>query len=277
MSTTNKKRKNFEDSNQNNTKKTKYSNNRKSRCFNVKKFQHQHQEDLVEIKNKNDNLSDLQKVFQKKLEGAKFRVLNEQLYTLKSKESEKMFKEDPSLFQDYHDGYSLSMKDWPHKPINTMLNFLKKKKKNLIVGDFGCGEAEIAKQSEQKVHSFDFVALNENVTECDISNVPLEDESIDIAIFCLSLMGTNWFDFIMEAFRVLKKGGILKIAEVESRFLKIPRFNDCLEKMGFDFKAKTSSNGYFIIFEFTKSKERYAKKPNIETSSVLKPCLYKKR
>eukprot|EP01080_Neovahlkampfia_damariscottae_P005137 gene5137-8743_t len=263
------------DSNTNNSKKTKYSNNRKSRCFNVKKFQHQHEDDLKEMEN--NNLSDLQKVFQKKLEGAKFRVLNEQLYTYTSDDSKKMFSEDPSLFQDYHAGYSMSMKEWPHKPINTMINFVKKKKKNVVVGDFGCGEAELAKTVEQKVHSFDFIALNKHVTECDISKVPLEDESIDIAIFCLSLMGTNWFDFIMEAFRVLKKGGILKIAEVESRFIKIPRFNDCLEKMGFDFKAKTSSNGYFITFEFTKSKDRYAKKPNVDPNTVLKPCLYKKR
>jgi ribosomal RNA-processing protein 8 len=90
-------------------------------------------------------------------------------------------------------------------------------------------------------------------------------------------MGINWFDFIMEAFRVLKKGGILKIAEVESRFIKIPRFEDCLVKMGFDLKAKTQSNGYFIIFEFIKSKERYATKPNFSTETVLKPCKYKKR
>lgn len=36
--------------------------------------------------------------------------------------------------------------------------------------------------------------------------VPLEDESVDVAVFCLSLMGTNIRDFLEEANRVLKPG-----------------------------------------------------------------------
>jgi ribosomal RNA-processing protein 8 len=39
-----------------------------------------------------------------------------------------------------------------------------------------------------------------------MTNVPLEDNTLDIAIFCLSLMGTNFFDYLKEAFRVLKVG-----------------------------------------------------------------------
>lgn len=36
--------------------------------------------------------------------------------------------------------------------------------------------------------------------------VPLRDASVDIAVFCLSLMGTNLADFLAEANRVLKMG-----------------------------------------------------------------------
>jgi ribosomal RNA-processing protein 8 len=82
-------------------KKPKYSEERKSRFFNSKNFLKKHKNELV---GEDDNLSDLQKVFQTKIQGAKFRMLNEQLYTLPSEDSEKLFKEDPSLFQDYHDG-----------------------------------------------------------------------------------------------------------------------------------------------------------------------------
>ena len=38
------------------------------------------------------------------------------------------------------------------------------------------------------------------------AQVPLEDESVDVAVFCLSLMGTNIRDFLEEANRVLKPG-----------------------------------------------------------------------
>lgn len=39
-----------------------------------------------------------------------------------------------------------------------------------------------------------------------LHQVPLEDESVDVAVFCLSLMGTNIRDFLEEANRVLKPG-----------------------------------------------------------------------
>lgn len=167
------------------------------------------------------------------------------------------------------------MEDWEIKPVQSLMKWLSKKPKNLIVADFGCGEGEIGKEAKQKVHSFDLVALHDHITECDMSNVPLENESLDIVIFCLSLMGTNYFDYLLEANRVLKNEGILKIAEVESRFVKVEKFQDLLIKFGFELKAK-HHNGYFITFEFIK-RETKTKKPNVKPESVLKPCLYKKR
>ncbi|GFV88994.1 hypothetical protein TNCV_4911942 [Trichonephila clavipes] len=53
------------------------------------------------------------------------------------------------------------------------------------------------------------------------NQVPLPNESVNVAVFCLSLMGTNLKDYLRETFRILKVGGTLKIAEVESRKLKI--------------------------------------------------------
>ena len=42
---------------------------------------------------------------------------------------------------------------------------------DLVVADFGCGEAKLALEVENKVHSFDLIALNDRVTVCDISEV----------------------------------------------------------------------------------------------------------
>ena len=83
----------------------------------------------------------------------------------------------------------------------------------------GCGEARLARSLPNTVHSFDLVAANDQVTASDIAHVPLTDSSVDVVVFCLSLMGTNLKDFIFEASRILKVGGTLKIAELESRFV----------------------------------------------------------
>jgi ribosomal RNA-processing protein 8 len=48
----------------------------------------------------------------------------------------------------------------------------------------------------QRVYSFDHVAINDKVTACDMERVPLADEALDVAVFPLSLMGKNWYDYI---------------------------------------------------------------------------------
>lgn len=82
---------------------------------------------------------------------------------------------------------------------------------DLVVADFGCGDATLSESVPQKVHSFDLVAANDNVTACDMSRVPLKNASVDVAVYCLSLMGTNLKDYLIEANRVLKIGFVIKI------------------------------------------------------------------
>ena len=74
-----------------------------------------------------------------------------------------------------------------------------------MVGDFGCGEAFIAAAVADRhaVHSFDHVAINDAVVACDIAHVPLATGVLDVAIFCLSLMGANFTDYAREARRCL--------------------------------------------------------------------------
>jgi hypothetical protein len=61
---------------------------------------------------------------------------------------------------------------------------------------------------------------------------------VDVAVFCLSLMGTNYVDFIREAHRVLKEGSELKIAEVISRFSDVDAFIELMDELGFEFMDK---------------------------------------
>ena len=88
------------------------------------------------------------------------------------------------------------------------------------------------------IYSFDAGKLDgeeyQHIIQCDISKVPLPVNSLDIAVFSLSLMGTNYIDFLIEANRVLKNKGILLVAEVLSRFSDVNFFADTLmRKAGF--------------------------------------------
>lgn len=222
--------------------------------------------------NRNKPQSSLQQAFHARLAGSRFRELNEELYTTTSSSAHQRFKDNPELFDQYHQGFRTQVKSWPVNPVDIILRWLislqkkrasgtigngggkrkmKRKgatKKSLSVADFGCGDAMLGKKllDYQKknstkgdegaanngkihnektgplpfsVHSFDLVSNgNPLITPCDMSNVPLKDGSIDVGIFSLALMGTNIADFIREAHRVLTPAGILKIAEVRSRF-----------------------------------------------------------
>ncbi len=104
-----------------------------------------------------------------------------------------------------------------------------------MIGDFGCGEAKLATALADRhtVHSFDYVAANEDVIACDMAHVPMEDESLDVAVFSLSLMGANFTDYLREAWRLLKLDGHLHIYEATSRFTDRNAFVDGLKEMGF--------------------------------------------
>ncbi|KAK1319956.1 Ribosomal RNA-processing protein 8 [Acorus calamus] len=126
-----------------------------------------------------------------RLSGGHFRMLNEKLYTCSGNDAFNLFKEDPELFNVYHAGYQEQMSHWPQKPVNSIIKWLKDHSPSLIVADFGCGDASLAKNVKNKVFSIDLVSNDPSVIACDMSHTPLETSSIDVAVFCLSLMGTN--------------------------------------------------------------------------------------
>jgi hypothetical protein len=104
------------------------------------------------------------------------------------------------------------------------------------IGDFGCGEAKLAEAVSDRhtVYSFDHIAVNDKVIACDMAHVPLEDEALDVAIFSLSLMGSNFTHYLREAYRTLKLDGQLHIIEATSRFSDLRQFQNELEALGFD-------------------------------------------
>lgn len=143
-------------------------------------------------------------------------------------------KKSPEEWMQYHTFYQEARKTWEVIPYEESIKWLEQRE-GLKVGDFGCGEAIIAKtlSDTHTVYSFDYISIDENVTECDISKVPIAESELDIAIFNLSLMGLNSDDYLKEAFRVLKLDGQLWIYENESHIKNVDEFIRNIELIGF--------------------------------------------
>jgi ribosomal RNA-processing protein 8 len=206
------------------------------------------------------SLTPLQFSMRQKLISARFRHLNETLYTTPSTHSLAIFRQNPEMFQEYHEGFRRQVEVWPENPLDIYLAQIKrrgiergvarrKSKAPTVVeagyqesqilplprtegichiADLGCGDASLSqglevvkKKLKIQVYSYDLQSPNPLVTQADIADLPLKDASIDVAIFCLALMGTNWIDFIEEAFRILRWKGELWIAEIKSRFGRV--------------------------------------------------------
>lgn len=152
-------------------------------------------------------------------------------------------------------------------------NPLHSRPKDQVIADFGCGDAKLAESVAHKVYSLDLVATKPEVTACDMSKTPLNKESVNVVVFCLSLMGTNLRDFLVEANRVLKPNGQLRVAEVKSRFEKVDDFLSHVQSCGFKLVDKDVNGDFFYYFHFKKVGDAM----KLGSQFSLKPCLYKKR
>ncbi|KAG0649276.1 25S rRNA (adenine-N(1))-methyltransferase [Hyphodiscus hymeniophilus] len=201
-------------------------------------------------------LTPLQVTMRQKLISARFRHLNQTLYTTPSAHSLELFTSNPEMFTEYHEGFRRQVEVWPENPVSNYITTIKirgkvrgphrkakpsdtKSEDEVVpplprtetfctIADLGCGDAGLAsglqpslKKLKVKIHSFDLQSPSPLVTKADIANLPLEDGSVDVAIFCLALMGTNWVNFIEEAFRILRWKGELWVAEIKSRFGRV--------------------------------------------------------
>ena len=161
------------------------------------------------------------------------------------------------------------------------------------MADLGCGDAALAqhfqKKKNVKVRSFDLVKVNDFVEVCDMANVPLGDESVDIAVFCLSLMGTNFLGFVREACRYTKLqyafekmttncSGEIWIAEIKSRFVDqtFQQFVQRLGGIGLKLLDMNKEEKMFVIMRFEKV-STMENDTGLDEGKLLKACLYKKR
>jgi superfamily II DNA or RNA helicase len=177
------------------------------------------------------NLADLKR---RRRRYGDFSTMNRIWNQSESQATHQRLQENREEWAQYHTLYQEARKDWAVVPYEEMIRWCQKRS-GYIIGDFGCGEAKLAKELSDRhtVHSFDHVAINDNVVACDMAHVPLDDETLDMAIFSLSLMGANFADYLREAYRSLKLDGDLHIFESTSRFSSRDTFVAGLKRLGF--------------------------------------------
>jgi superfamily II DNA or RNA helicase len=187
-----------------------------------------------------------------------FSKMNNRWYASESTKTHDRLANNREEWAHYHTMYRQLRETWPVVPFKEEIRWLSERD-GYVVGDFGCGEAFIAAEAGDKhtIHSFDHVAIDQRVIACDIAHVPLEDDTLDLAIFCLSLMGSNFTDYIREAHRCLHIDGALHIWEAASYFDDVKKFAAALAKLGFG-QIETNVEGAFVRIYAIKN----AKKPD---------------
>jgi hypothetical protein len=183
---------------------------------------------------------------------SEFSELNKTWSITRSDNTHERLIKDPSEWYYYHTLYSESRKSWPEIPYIEIAKKLKDRPE-WIVGDFGCGENLLSKEIKNKVHAFDHVAIDNNVIACDIKNVPLEGNTLDVAVFSLSLMGSNYTDYFKEAYRTLKPYGNIFICEPASKWSgREEDLKNILESVGFKCFGAIRNSDKFIYIDGVK-------------------------
>ena len=178
-----------------------------------------------------------------------FSQMNQRWGVSKSKTTHDRLGLDPTEWFQYHTLYRNSRATWAEIPYKEIAKQIKRK--DYIVADLGCGENLLKDEIPNTVLSFDHVAIDNYVTACDIANLPLENDSIDVAVFSLSLMGDNYEDYLKEAYRVLKPMQPIMIAETAKQWKDNENeFKRILLSIGFDNLVLRESDRFIYVTAF---------------------------
>lgn len=74
-----------------------------------------------------DRSSRLRLRVERRLDAARFRYINQLLYSSSSGEAKRMFQQDPQAFQIYHRGFTAQVRHWPANPVDAIIAYICKK------------------------------------------------------------------------------------------------------------------------------------------------------
>ena len=186
-----------------------------------------------------------------------FTEMNRRFYTTHSSNLHLRLTQNKEEWITYHKLQEEAEKTWKVIPREEILRRLKKVSKKWTIGDFGCGREPFLQNAlGRRVKSFDHIAIDDisKVKPCDMSNVKkfVNDGKLDVAVFCLSLMGTNWPDYIKEAARCVVKYGLLFIAEPTRRAKEKLNLSEVLAENNFQI-LEEQEIGEFTFIEARKT------------------------
>jgi hypothetical protein len=87
----------------------------------------------------------------------------------------------------------------------------------------------------------------------------IADENLDLAIFCLSLMGSNFTDHIRDAHRCLRIDGMLHVWEATNYFDDVRKFCTALSRLGFDVMEPSTEGAFTRIYAVKNAKKADSK------------------
>lgn len=181
-----------------------------------------------------------------------FSKMNQKWSITRSEKTFKRLQTDPKEWFYYHQMYAEKRKDWDEIPYEVIAKKIDKRP-DWIVADMGCGENLLAKEIKNKVHAFDFYSNDDDVVQCDMKNVPLDSDSVDVVVFCLALMAPNYLEHLKEGHRILRTYSKMFICQPYKKMEgKIEKFTSEIEELGFSVEYKTSHQK-FVYFDCTKN------------------------
>ena len=183
-------------------------------------------------------------------------VLHQRYKSMNSANLHQEFHDNPTSWHNYH---AISETNWqsfpedqiPRSRIIEKLNSNKTKRTKLVV-DMGCGKADISEHFKADTRfqfiNYDHIACNETVEVCDISSVPLEDNSVEICILSMAMWGHNCREYITEAYRILETNGTLYIIEPTKRWTPKDADNNIIDGAeGTDLIVELEKNNFRIV------------------------------
>ena len=180
---------------------------------------------------------------------------NNEFHNSYSKTTHERLQKHRELWFDYHDKREERIKKWrangdeiPYEKCAELINSFSRP--DDVVADLGCGVNRLKTFVSNKVLSFDHIGIDESVVECDISNIPLENNSVDMVVISQALVGLNYVDYIKESYRILKSGRICIVAEGINKW-KDKNLSEELTSNGFTLikEEKTNKIKYFILMK----------------------------
>ena len=116
----------------------------------------------------------------------------------------------------------------------------------------GCGNGQISQYFSEdnrfQFINYDHVSSHNTIISCDISNIPLEEDTVEICILSLAMWGSNCKEYIKEANRILESGGKLYIIEPTKRWSEQDENKNIIEgKEGCKLKSLIEENNFKIV------------------------------